>query len=154
MSEAPRVDFDHTVFPDLDPSAPANQTSTQSSSLPQSNGNANGNLAQSAQKAGNSVLESKVRGTKRLRALPSPQLTPYITVLSAPRTPPNSSPNNHTAAQHAMNATANHPSVQSAKDTVVNGEVSAAKHLIRRLEMAANGGLATQIPERIHMIQY
>jgi hypothetical protein len=64
MSEAPRVEINHTVFPDLDPSAPSNRPSTESSTLPHTNGNANGGLAQSAQKAGNSILESKVRGTK------------------------------------------------------------------------------------------
>jgi hypothetical protein len=52
------------------------------------------------------------------------QLTPYITVLSALRTRPNFPSNNLTAAQSAMNAGINHPSVQNAKDTVVNGEVS------------------------------
>jgi hypothetical protein len=63
MSEAPRLDLNRPVFPDLDPSAPSNQTSSQSYSQPQTNGSANGNLAQSAQKAGNSILESKVCGT-------------------------------------------------------------------------------------------
>jgi ABC-type multidrug transport system fused ATPase/permease subunit len=83
MSGAPRVDFNHTNLPDLDPSAPSNQFTSQSSK-PQSNGNTNGNLAQSAQKAGNSIMET---------------------------------------ATHAMNAGINHPSVQNAKDTVVNGPV-------------------------------
>jgi hypothetical protein len=59
--------------------------------------------------------------------LAEPQLTPYITVLSAPRTPPKYPSHNFTAAQNAMNSAANHPSVQNAKDTVVNGEVSATK---------------------------
>ncbi|KAH8730787.1 Reticulon-domain-containing protein [Phaeosphaeriaceae sp. PMI808] len=85
MSEPPRVEIKHDVFPDLDPSAPSNQTSTLSSSeLPHSNGNANGSLANSAQKIGNSILET---------------------------------------AQNAMSAASNHPSVLSAKDTVVNGPV-------------------------------
>ncbi|KAF2036529.1 hypothetical protein EK21DRAFT_105848 [Setomelanomma holmii] len=85
MSEAPRVEINHTVFPDLDPSAPSNRATTDSlSQAPQSNGNANGNLAQSAQKAGASIYET---------------------------------------ATHAMNSAASHPSVQSAKDTVVNGPV-------------------------------
>lgn len=57
--------------------------------------------------------------------LAEPQLTPYITVLSAPRTPPKFPSNNRAAAQNAMNSAANHPAVQNAKDTVVNGEVSA-----------------------------
>ena len=87
MSEAPRVQLNHTVFPDLDPSAPSNQASTQSLSQPQYNGNANGNLAQSAQKAGNSILESKVCVTETPPNLAEPKLTLYITVLSAPRTP-------------------------------------------------------------------
>jgi len=82
MSEAPRVDL--PVFPDLDTSAPSNGTSIQSSTQPQTNGSTNGNLAQSAQKAGNSILET---------------------------------------SQHAMNSIASHPSVQSAKDTVVNGPI-------------------------------
>jgi hypothetical protein len=34
--------------------------------------------------------------------------------------------NNHAAAQHAMNAASSHPAVQNARDTVVNGEVSAS----------------------------
>ncbi|KAH7082995.1 Reticulon-domain-containing protein [Paraphoma chrysanthemicola] len=85
MSDAPRVEINHTVFPDLDPSAPSNRSATESLSQPTTtNGSANGNLAQSAQKAGNSILET---------------------------------------ATHAMNAASNHPSVQSAKDTVVNGPV-------------------------------
>lgn len=62
MSEAPRVDL--PVFPDLDTSAPSNGTSIQSSTQPQTNGSTNGNLAQSAQKAGNSILESEVCGTR------------------------------------------------------------------------------------------
>lgn len=60
MSEAPRVEL--PVFPDLDTSATSNMD-TQSTQ-PQANGSTNGNLAQSAQKAGNSILESKVCGTK------------------------------------------------------------------------------------------
>jgi hypothetical protein len=73
MSEAPRVEINHTVFPDLDPSAPSNRTSVGSSSeMPQINGTANGSLAQSAQKAGNSILESEVCGTERLRTCRDP----------------------------------------------------------------------------------
>jgi hypothetical protein len=73
MSEAPRVEINHTVFPDLDPSAPSNRDSIQTSSeLPRTNGTANGNLAQSAQKAGNSILESEVRVTKAPPNLPRP----------------------------------------------------------------------------------
>jgi hypothetical protein len=73
MSEAPRVEINHTVFPDLDPSAPSNRDSIESSSeLPHTNGNANGSLAQSAQKAGNSILESEVRVTKAPPNLPRP----------------------------------------------------------------------------------
>jgi hypothetical protein len=68
MSEPPRVEINHTVFPDLDPSAPSNRSATDSLSQPsQANGSANGNLAQSAQKAGNSILESEVCVTGRLR---------------------------------------------------------------------------------------
>jgi hypothetical protein len=37
-------------------------------------------------------------------------------------------PNNLAATQHAMNSVSSHPSVQNAKDTVVNGMVSAACH--------------------------
>lgn len=126
MSEAPRVEINHTVFPDLDPSAPSNRASKDSSALPQTNGNANGSLAQSAQRTGNSILESRVRGTNAPEVA-EPQLTPYMTVLSAPRTPPKFPSNHPPAAQNAMSSAANHPSVQSAKDTVVNGEVSATK---------------------------
>lgn len=74
MSEAPRVEINHAVFPDLDPSAPSNKTSISSLDQPSPvNGNANGTFAASAQKAGNSILESEVSGTARsLRALPSP----------------------------------------------------------------------------------
>lgn len=86
MSEAPRVEINHSTLPDLDPSAPSNRAATDfSSDMPHANGNANGGLAQSAQKTGNSILESKVRGTKRLRSCRA-QLTPCITVLSALRT--------------------------------------------------------------------
>ncbi|OAK96379.1 hypothetical protein IQ06DRAFT_351809 [Phaeosphaeriaceae sp. SRC1lsM3a] len=86
MSEAPRVELssDLPTFGDLDPSAPSNRAATETSSVPKTNGSANGSLAQSAQKTGNSILET---------------------------------------AQSAMNSAANHPSVQSAKDTVVNGPV-------------------------------
>lgn len=124
MSDAPRVELNPNVFPDLDPSAPSNQTAGTSTTHTQpANGSANGNLAQSAQKAGNSILESKVSGTERLRALPRPNLTPYITVLICNSHTINFPPNTREAAQNAMSAAANHPSVQSAKDTVVNGEV-------------------------------
>lgn len=74
MSEAPRVELssDLPTFGDLDPSAPSNRAATETSSVPKTNGSANGSLAQSAQKTGNSILESKVRGTERLRTLPRP----------------------------------------------------------------------------------
>jgi hypothetical protein len=73
MSEAPRVEINHTVFPDLDPSAPSNRSASEALSEPaQTNGTANGNLAQSAQKAGNSILESEVCGTRRLRLCRAP----------------------------------------------------------------------------------
>lgn len=77
---APRVDLNHSSLPDLDPSAPSNQINT-----PQTNGsaNGNGNLAQSAQKAGNSILESKVRKTAS-GAYRTPANT--VAVLSKPRT--------------------------------------------------------------------
>ena len=59
MSEAPRVEINHSTLPDLDPSAPSNRAATDfSSDMPHANGNANGGLAQSAQKTGNSILET------------------------------------------------------------------------------------------------
>jgi hypothetical protein len=73
MSEAPRVEISQPVFPDLDPSAPSNRDSLEhSSELPHTNGNANGSLTQSAQKAGNSILESEVRVTERPRCCRDP----------------------------------------------------------------------------------
>jgi hypothetical protein len=55
-------------------------------SSPQANGNDSQNLQNSAIKAKDSILESKVRGTRRLPRLPRRNLTEYITVLSAART--------------------------------------------------------------------
>jgi hypothetical protein len=130
MSEAPRVEINHSTLPDLDPSAPSNRAATDfSSDMPQTNGTANGGLAQSAQKTGNSILESEVRGTRRLRSCRAPANAMHysLTCASHIRTPPNFPSNNLKAAQHAMNAGINHPSVQNAKDTVVNGEVSRSK---------------------------
>lgn len=91
MSEPPRVEISPELpdLGDLDPSAPVNRAATESSTLPQTNGNANGGLAQSAQKTGNSILQCKVRGTKRLRTVPSPT-NPHTTVLSALRKSTNS----------------------------------------------------------------
>lgn len=92
MSEPPRVELSPELpdLGDLDPSAPSNRAATGSSTLPQTNGSANGGLAQSAQKTGNSILACKVRGTERLRTVPSPT-NPHTTVLSALRKPTNSS---------------------------------------------------------------
>lgn len=78
---------------------------------------------------------------ERLHTLPRRKLTPYITVLSAPCTPYVLPPNSLPASQHAMNSIASHPSVQSAKDTVVNGEVSAVSASVA-LWRIANMGFA------------
>jgi len=134
MSEAPRVEINHSTLPDLDPSAPSNRAATDfSSDMPHTNGTANGDLAQSAQKAGNSILESKVRGTKRLRSCRAPANAMHYSLIcvSHIRPSPNLPSNNLKAAQHAMNAGINHPAVQNAKDTVVNGEVSCSTSSLR-----------------------
>jgi hypothetical protein len=52
----------------------------------QANGNNTQNLQNSAIKAKDSIVESKVSGTRRLPRLPRRNLTAYITVLSAART--------------------------------------------------------------------
>jgi hypothetical protein len=99
MSEAPRVELNSTET-DFDLSAQTNpfqQTNTNtpqrtqqfdSNSSPQSNGNTAQNLQNSAIKAKDSLLDSKVSGTERLPRLPRHNLTEYITVLSAFRTTP------------------------------------------------------------------
>jgi len=52
MSDAPpRVEINHSDLPDLNPSAPSNQSEG-------ANGKANGDLASSVQKAGNGILET------------------------------------------------------------------------------------------------
>lgn len=122
MSEAPRVDLPD--FTELDTSVTSKHMSSPSSTQPQVNGSTNGNLAQSAQKTGNSILESKVCGTKTPPHLAETQTNGIYHSLSAPCTPSLLPPNTFPATQHAMNAVSSHPSVQNAKDTVVNGEVS------------------------------
>jgi hypothetical protein len=100
MSEAPRVELNNTDT-DFDLSAqtsPFQQTQRNtpqklrqmdSNSSPQSNGNSSQNLQNSAIKAKDSLLESKVCGTKCLLSLPRRNLTEYITVLSAVHITPN-----------------------------------------------------------------
>jgi hypothetical protein len=130
MSEAPRVEINTSALPDLDPSAPSNRGSTGlSNEMPHTNGNANGSLAQSAQKTGNSILESEVRVTKRLRSCRAPANAIHHSLICTLHTT-TIPPNNLTAAQNAMNAGINHPAVQNAKDTVVNGEGKSAPELI------------------------
>jgi hypothetical protein len=96
MSEAPRVDLPD--FTELDTSVTSNHMSSPSSTQPQVNGSTNGNLAQSAQKTGNSILESKVCGTKTPPHLAETQTNGIHHSLSAPCTPsllpPNRFPSN------------------------------------------------------------
>ncbi|KAH9864366.1 hypothetical protein J1614_010300 [Plenodomus biglobosus] len=105
MSEAPRVELNNTGL-DFDLSASTNQFQQTQSSTPkkmQANGTSAQNspdarnLQNSAIKAKDSILESEVH---------------HI-----------SSPNIHAAASHAMSAANNHPAVQNAKETVMNGEM-------------------------------
>jgi hypothetical protein len=97
MSEAPRVELNNTDT-DFDLSAqtsPFQQTQHKTpqklqqmnNSSQQANGNNSQNLQNSAIKAKDSILESRVSGTRRLPpCLPRRNLTEYITVLSAART--------------------------------------------------------------------
>jgi hypothetical protein len=84
MSEAPRVELNNTdtdfdlsaqtsPFQQTQRSTPQKSRQMDSSSSPQSNGNSSQNLQNSAIKAKDSLLESKVCGTKRLLPLPRTQ---------------------------------------------------------------------------------
>jgi hypothetical protein len=100
MSEAPHLELNINSSDDFDLSAPTNQfqqtqhntpqnlAQMDNSSAAQPNGNTTQNLQNSAIKAKDGLLESKVSGTKGLRPLPRRNLTPYITVLSAARATP------------------------------------------------------------------
>jgi hypothetical protein len=131
MSDAPRVELSNTDLSDLaDLSAPAD---THSQALPV-NGSANqASTQQTASDAKNSILESKVSGTENASAhCREPKLTPCHSITCASHTTLISAPNNHTAAQNTMASIQNHPSVQNAKETVLNGKVSAA-HVLSRI---------------------
>ena len=124
MSEAPRVELSNTDLSDLaDLSAPANQNTQP----PMVNGSSNqASIQQTAGDAKNSLLECKVSGTQNASARSREpwKLTPSDSVICVSHTTLNSSSNNHTAAQNTMASIQNHPSVQNAKETVLNGMVS------------------------------
>lgn len=126
MSEAPRVELSNTDLSDLaDLSAPANR---DSQALPV-NGSANqASTQRTAADAKNSILECMVSGTENasVRSREPWKLTPYDSTICASHTTLISSPNSLTAAQNTMASIQNHPSVQNAKETVLNGKVSAA----------------------------
>ncbi|CBY00514.1 hypothetical protein LEMA_P016440.1 [Plenodomus lingam JN3] len=115
MSEAPRVELNSTDL-DFDLSASTNQFQQTVNSTPkkmQTNGTSAQN-SPSTQNLQNSAIRAK---------------DSILEILSASHAPPGHvhhffSPNIHAAASQAMSAANNHPAVQSAKETVMNGPVA------------------------------
>ena len=137
MSEPPRVELNNTAT-DFDLSAPPNQfqqtfnstsqdvPQTNSDHFQQSNGNSTQNLQDSAVRAKDSLVDSEVSGIERFQ--PFAELQPnaiHHSLICHFTRHPVFPTHTHKAASQAMSAANDHPAVQNAKQTVLNGEVSA-----------------------------